>query len=229
MLRRFFQSRSVEHGKPWTNSGGSDPADTGNTAEPFQQADTVPASGSSTRRSASRSDPRACASFEDIYRDGGHRLSDAPYSILKVSEMIDSPHLAGMSGEAKRNALMMALEAAGADVEFVLKDAMLRQRALNDYEEEQRRRVKEFETDKANENRGLQAELDRITADYMRRMQATTDEVARSQDEFEAWQKRKAQELQRIEEAAAVCAHSGPAPGANILPPGRERSAVSGR
>ena len=114
-------------------------------------------------------------------------------------------------------------------LEVLIKDAMLRQRALNDYEEEQRGRLKEFEAAKANENRAIQTELDRIAAEYMRRVQANTDEVARCQDEFEAWQKRKQQESQRIEDAAALCARQGGVVSATNITTPRERAAVSGR
>ena len=47
--------------------------------------------------------------------------------------------------------------------------------------------------------------MDRITSQYMVRMQSNLDEVARAQDNFRIWQKRKHQEAQRISDAAACC------------------------
>jgi hypothetical protein len=230
MFKRWFQSRSVEHRRTLIEPSRNGTADRGTTAtEAFQHADSRVMSGNSSPKNASRAAPAVCADFEEIYLSGTVKLPDAPYSILKVSEMMDSPHLAGMSPEAKRCALLMAFEAAGVELEVLIKDAMLRQRALNDYEEEQRARLKEFEAAKANENRDIQAELDRIAAEFMRRVQSNTDELARCQDEFEAWQKRKLLESQRIEEAVALCARPGGAANpANMTAP-RERAAVSGR
>ncbi|HWB84257.1 MAG TPA: hypothetical protein VG675_08970 [Bryobacteraceae bacterium] len=145
------------------------------------------------------------SSFEEIYRTAPVKPPQMAYSILKVAEMANSPHIAGMSTESKRGSLLMALDAAGVEVEDLLQDAMVRQRALNDYEEAQQNKLKDFEAAKAEENSRIQAELDRITAQYMSRVQANLDDVARQQDNFRAWQKRKHQEAERISEAAAFC------------------------
>ena len=52
---------------------------------------------------------------------------------------------------------MMALEAAGIQVNEVLQDATLRQHAINSYESSQKRRLEQYETRKAQENREIQA------------------------------------------------------------------------
>src|SRR5689334_14956362 len=54
----------------------------------------------------------------------------ARFGIAKVVEMVNSPHLSGLSQDAKRCAVMMALEAVGVSVEELLQDAVLRQRTL---------------------------------------------------------------------------------------------------
>lgn len=146
-----------------------------------------------------------CSDFERVYRDAGTKPPEVPCGILKVVEMMNSQHLSGLSPEARRCAVLMALEAAGAQMEDLLQDAVLRQRALNDYEKQQEDNLRRFDEAKTGENRGLQAELDRLTAQYMARLQANLDEVAREQDAFRAWRKKKQQEAQRIAEAAAFC------------------------
>jgi hypothetical protein len=145
------------------------------------------------------------ASFEEIYRRLPTCSSKTGYGILKVAEMADSPHLAGMSAEAKRASVMMALEAAGVDLDDLLQDAIIRQRALNDHEEAHSARLKAFEAAKLEENRKIQAELERITAQHMHRVQANLDQVARQQDLFREWRKKKDQEAHRIADAAAIC------------------------
>jgi len=107
--------------------------------------------------------------------------------------------------ESKRAALMMALEAAGIDVKDIIQDAMLRHRALNDYEETQLKLLREFETAKSEENRRIQAELDTLTAQYVARIQVNIDEVAEQQDAFRSWQKIKAQEAAAITDATSFC------------------------
>jgi len=143
--------------------------------------------------------------FEEIYKTAPAQPPRMLYGILKVAEMLNSPHLAGMSHETKRCSVMMAIETAGIPVEDLLQDAMLRQRALNDYENAEEQRLKEFEGTIDRENGQLQTELERLTAQYMARIQRNIDEVAANQDRFRAWQKRKSQELQHISAAAAIC------------------------
>ncbi len=143
--------------------------------------------------------------FEHIYRGAAVKPPQIPCGILRVVEMMNSPHLAAMPVEARRSALLMALEAVGAEIEDVLQDAVVRQRALRDYEEMEEGKLRRFETVKTEENRKLQAELDRLTKDCMSHMQVNLDEVAQAQDEFRAWQKKKQREAQRIADAAAFC------------------------
>lgn len=228
MWKRLFSFDSVEQGKRLNGPDCIAAADS-KPAESAPQADPRVQSGASTPRAKVGPYVGVSATFEEVYRGGTAKLPETPYSILKVAEMIDSQHLSGMSPEAKRCALLMAFEAAGIEVEVLLKDAMLRQRALNDFEEEQRNRLKEFETTKASENGAIQAESDRIVAEHMRRIQANTDEVARRQDEFESWQRRKQRESQRIADAAALCVHQTGGTAISKLTAVLERSAVSGR
>ena len=144
-------------------------------------------------------------SFEEIYRSTPANLPRAAYSIMKVAEMLNSPHLAGMSIETRRGSVMMALEAAGVDVKDMLQDAMLRNRALDDYEEVQQKKLQDFESVKLEANAKLQAELERITAEYMRLIQSNVDEIAGHQDAFRIWQKNKELELQNMAGASAFC------------------------
>ena len=131
--------------------------------------------------------------FEQVYRNAAVKPPRIPYGILKVMSMADSSHLVGMHPEVKRCALLMALEAAGAEIEDLLQDAVIRQRILHDFEEKAQERLREFEAAKTVDSQAIQAELDRITAQYMVRIQANADDVARQQDNVRGWQQRKQQ------------------------------------
>ena len=148
-------------------------------------------------------------SFEQIYQGSAVKPPRLAYGILKVAAMANSPHLAGMSSEAKRCSLLMALDAAGIEVEDLLQDAVVRQKALNDYEEQQQQKLKDYETAKLEENARIQAELDRVSNQLLTRIQGNLDDVAREQDKFRAWQRAKQQEAQRITEAATFCVPQG--------------------
>jgi hypothetical protein len=164
--------------------------------------------------------------FDQIYHAARARLPAIPYGIVKVREMADSPHLYGMTPEAKRGAIMMALEAAGAVVEDLLQDAVARQRVLNEYEEKQSERLRELEAVKTEENRTIQADLDRLTGQYMARIQANLNDIARQQDNFHAWQKRKQQECQRMAEAATLLVPAGSANQSSTLAAVLERASM---
>jgi hypothetical protein len=151
------------------------------------------------------------ASFEQIYQNGAVKPPRISYGILKVASMVSSSHLAGLSADAKRCSLLMALEAAGVEVEDLLQDAVVRQKLLNDYEDVQQHKLKDFETAKLEENSKIQAELDRLTSQFLSRIQANLEEVAREQDKFRVWQRGKQQEAQRITEAATFCVPQGSA------------------
>jgi hypothetical protein len=139
------------------------------------------------------------------------------YGILKVVTMMNSGHLSSLTPEARRAAVMMALEAVGAEAEDLLHDAVVRERALKEHEDQQQDALQALETAKLQENQKLQAELDRLTADFMTRMQANLDYLAREQDEFRAWQRKKNQQAQQIAEAAALCVPEGSGNGRSLV------------
>jgi hypothetical protein len=176
------------------------PENTGRSAEPAMRTG---------------SGPGGFACFEEIYQDSAVRSAAASYSILKVAEMASSGRLEGMSTESKRSALLMALDAAGVSVDDLLQDAMVRQRAVNDYEELQQKKLKELETAKLEENSRIQAELDKISAQHIARIQRNLDDLAHQQDLFQAWQKSKQAESRRISDTAALCVPQGIATGAS--------------
>lgn len=143
--------------------------------------------------------------MEDVYRAAGILNPRFGYSINKVVEMINSDHMRGLSNDAKRAALMMALDAAGISMEEVLRDAAVRQKALDAYEAEQQRLFGEQWARKAEGNSLIQAELDRITAQYQERIKRNVDEVAAEKTALARWQAMKQLEAQRMSEAAGLC------------------------
>jgi molecular chaperone GrpE (heat shock protein) len=122
-----------------------------------------------------------------------------------------------MTPDSKRNSLMMALEAAEIEVGDLLQDAVSRNRALDECEDKRLEEMRAYESIKVEENNKLHAEMERLTSQYMTRIQANSDQVAREQDNFRAWQKRKQQESQRITDAATFCVPQGNGATANGL------------
>ncbi len=156
-------------------------------------------------------------SLEDIYRAAGILNPRMGYSISKVVEMIHSDHMRGLPHDAKRAAILMALDAACISVEEVLRDAALRQGALDAYEASQQKSFEEYWGSKAEANVQIQAETDRIVARNQERIQRNRDEVANEKAEFAKWRDMKQKETERMSEAAGLCAK---APAPEVIAPG---------
>ena len=149
--------------------------------------------------------PGDLLSMDDIYRAAGILAPRMGYSIRKVADMLASDHLRGVSDEMKRASVLMALDAAGISIDEVLRDAAVRQSAINSYESDQWEHFEEYWAAKAAENSHIQSELERITAQYQERIKRNLDEIAREKVIFATWQTMKQQEAQRIGEAAGIC------------------------
>jgi hypothetical protein len=150
--------------------------------------------------------------FDEIYRSAGIKGPRMGYTIGKVIEMLRSEHIKTLPTEAKRSSLLMALEAAGVPVDEVLQDATLRQRAITSYEAIQRKHLEEYEARKAQENVTIQAEAERVAAEYAARITHNLDEVAREKESFRKWQSKKQYEAQRIGDAVSLCLTQSSAP-----------------
>jgi len=142
--------------------------------------------------------------LQDIYLAVGIMSSRLGYNIDTVSAMLDSEHLRGMSTEVKRASVMMALEAAAIPVDELLQDGAQRLDALNEYEAGERRHFDEYEARKAQENAQIQAEIERMSAHCMSRIQNNLGEVASAKEAFEEWQEKKLKESQRISDAVTL-------------------------
>jgi len=149
--------------------------------------------------------PGDLLSVDDIYRAAGILAPRIGYSIRKVADMLASDHLRGVSDEMKRASVLMALDAAGISVDEVLRDAAMRQSAINSYESDQWEQFEEYWAAKAAENSHIQSELERISAQFQDRIKRNLDEIAREKVIFATWQTMKQQEAQRIGEAAGIC------------------------
>ena len=201
MQNRWFNSWRGQEDSMEPANGAPTPANSVSTeALPENR---VPAAHSSGNGFAA-SDAGLLA-FEEIYRSAGIKGPRLGYTIEKVIEMLRSEHIRTLPAETKRSSLLMALEAAGVQVDEVLQDATLRQRAINSYEAIQRKHLEEYEARKAQENCAIQAEAERVAAEYAARISSNLDEVAREKESFRKWQAKKQHESTRIADAVALC------------------------
>ena len=154
-------------------------------------------------------------STEDIYRAAGIMNPRMGYSINKVVEMLNSDFIRGLATDAKRAAILMALDAAGVSFDDVLRDATLRQEALDQYETEQLKHFEEYWARKIESNAQIQSEMDRVSAQYQDRINQNLEEVTQEKVAFTRWQTMKGQEAERMSEAVGLCSKTAAAEPAN--------------
>jgi hypothetical protein len=130
------------------------------------------------------------------------------YSVHKVVDMVHSEHIRGLSTDLKRAAVLMALDAAGVTLEQIQQDAKARQDALDRYEAEQTRQADAEWARRNEENEQIQAEMERVKAHYMARINRNLEAVAREKSTFNDWLALKKQESESMSEAVSLCAKS---------------------
>jgi len=153
------------------------------------------------------SDP---TSFEQIYQAAEIPPAPQGYSILKISQMLESEHIRNQPSDVKKSSVLVALDAAGVDIKEVIQDAVRRDRALDTYERVQQRAADELESKKTKENSDIQAQIDRFVTEQRAKIQANNDEVTREKTRFTAWRLKKQQEEKKIAEAVGYFVTENP-------------------
>ena len=204
------QGNSSDH-----NNGAPKP--TGSVQTEASAGSPVPSAQSSGIESpASRMDLLA---IDQIYRSAGIQSPRLGYSIEKIIEMLQSEHIKSLSADTKRSSMLMALDAAGVQVDEVLHDATLRQHALTSHEAIQCKRLEEYEARRAHEIVAIQAEAERVAAEYAARISHNLGEVAREKESLRKWQATRQHEAHRITAAVTLFLTQSGAPTSNSKPP----------
>jgi len=160
-------------------------------------------------------------SFDEIYSSAEIHAPVHGYTIMKIAEMLQSEHIRGLPAEVRRSSILVALDAAGVKLQEVIEDAVKRDRALDTYERVLQKSVEDIENRKTEENRKIQAEMERLAAEYRQRIQANNDEIAKEKDRFYGWRLQKQQEEKKIADAVSYFVSEQPitVSGAAAAPP----------
>jgi hypothetical protein len=153
------------------------------------------------------SDP---TSFEEIYKAAEIPPAPQGYSILKVSQMLESEHIRNLPSDVKKSSVLVALDAAGVDIKEVIQDAIRRDRALDTYERVQQRAADELETRKNKENSDIQAQIDKYVTEQRAKIQSNNEEVSREKERFTGWRLKKQQAEKKIAEAVGYFVSENP-------------------
>jgi hypothetical protein len=149
-------------------------------------------------------------SFAEIYQAAEIATPANGYNILKVAGMLQSEHLRGLSPEVKRSSILVAIEAAGAKIDDIIQDAVRRDRALDSFETVLSKSRAAIEAAKIEENRKIEAEMNKMLAEYRARIQANNEAVAKENQRFAAWQVKKQAEERTIADAVSYFVSENP-------------------
>ncbi|HEY4904332.1 MAG TPA: hypothetical protein VIH89_12740 [Candidatus Sulfotelmatobacter sp.] len=153
------------------------------------------------------SDP---TSFDEIYKAAEIPPAPQGYSILKISQMLESERIRTLPSDVKRSSVLVALDAAGVDVKDVIQDAVRRDRALDTYERVQQRAAEELETRKTKENTEIQAQIDKYVTEQRAKIQSNNEAISREKERFTGWRLKKQQEEKKIAEAVGYFVSENP-------------------
>jgi hypothetical protein len=153
------------------------------------------------------SDP---TSFEEIYKAAEIPPPAKGYSILKISQMLESDRIRSLPSDVKKSSILLALDAAGVDIKDVIQDAIRRDRALDTYERVQQRAAEELESRKTKENSEIQAQIDKYVTEQRAKIQANNDAISREKERFTGWRLKKQQEEKKIAEAVGYFVAENP-------------------
>lgn len=153
------------------------------------------------------SDP---TSFDEIYKAAEIPTPPQGYSILKISQMLESEHIRNLPSDVKRSSVLVGLDAAGVDIKEIIQDAIRRDRALDTYERVQQRAGEELEARKNKENSDIQAQIDQYVTGQRAKIQSNNDEVGREKQRFAGWRLKKQQEEKKIADAVGYFVTENP-------------------
>jgi hypothetical protein len=153
------------------------------------------------------SDP---TSFDEIYKAAEIAPAPQGYSILKISQMLESERIRNLPSDVKRSSVLVALDAAGIDVKDVIQDAIRRDRALDTYERVQQRAAEELEARKTKENSEIQSQIDKYVTEQRAKIQSNNEAISREKERFTGWRLKKQQEEKKIAEAVGYFTSENP-------------------
>ncbi len=153
--------------------------------------------------------PADVADFAAVYSEAGITLPDHSYGIDKIAEMLENKRLASLGKDARATAVMVALEAAGVPLKDVIQDAVLRDKALDDFEAAKQREVAEVRARNQERIQKLNAEVEALVKKVGAEVEALKLESEQAEKAFGALQERKRKEEQRLHDVVGQFLEGG--------------------
>jgi len=145
----------------------------------------------------------AVQSFEAVYEEAGIELPAHKYGVDKVSEMLESKRLASLGREVKATAVLAALEAAQVPMRDVIQDAVLRDKALDDFEAAKEAEVQDLKAKSEARIAAIKGEIEALLRDKNAEIEGLKKAVEGADQAFAELQARKRQEEDRLHEVVS--------------------------
>jgi len=141
--------------------------------------------------------------FEAVYEEAGIQLPAHKYGVDKVSEMLESKRLASLGREVKATAVLAALEAAQVPIRDVIQDAVLRDKALDDFEAAKDSEVKELKARSEARIAAIKDEIDAVLRAKNSEIEGLKKAAEDAERAFTELQARKRKEEDRLHEVVS--------------------------
>ena len=176
-------------------------------APPKRAAEIVPGIESETTFAGPVGDS---ASFSEIYASAKIVSPAHGYTVLKIADMLESEHIRALPADVKRKSILVALDAAGVDINGIVEDAVRRDRALDTYERVLVKNLENLRAEKERENQRLEEEINQKVAELRARIADNTKAITEEQASLLQWRTRKTQEEERIAQAVGYFVSENP-------------------
>jgi hypothetical protein len=142
-------------------------------------------------------------SFEAVYDEVGIQLPAHKYGVDKVSEMLESKRLATLGREVKATAVLAALEAAQVPIRDVIQDAVMRDKALDEFEAAKEAEVKDLKAKSEARIAAIKDEIDALLREKNAEIEGLKKAAEDAEQAFVELQARKRKEEDRLHEVVS--------------------------
>jgi len=142
-------------------------------------------------------------SFEAVYEEAGIALPPHKYGVDKVSEMLESKRLASLGRDVKATAVLAALEAAQVPIRDVIQDAVMRDKALDEFEAAKEAEVKDLKAKSEARIAAIKDEIDALLREKNAEIEGLKKAAEDAEQAFVELQARKRKEEDRLHEVVS--------------------------
>ena len=135
--------------------------------------------------------------------EAGIQLPAHKYGVDKVAEMLESKRLASLGREVKATAVLAALEAAQVPIRDVIQDAVLRDKALDDFEAAKETEVRELKAKSEARIAAIKDEIDSLLREKNAEIEGLKKAAEAAEQAFTELQARKRKEEDRLHEVVS--------------------------